>query len=93
MSKKIRLHQTSRSILEELSLAVPHKKKEHVIESRGHHIIASAINFLNVINENFDPEEADIITKRFLSAIKNNDPNKFVRQVRKIREGEGKDES
>ena len=68
-------------------MAVPQKRKEHVIESRGHHIIASAINFLNVINENFDDEDAEMITRRFLSAIKNNDPNKFVRQVRKIREG------
>lgn len=83
---KIRIHQASKSILEELNQAVPFKKKEQVIESRGHHIISSAINFLNALTENLDPEEADLITRRFLSSIKSGDPNRFVRQVRKLEE-------
>ena len=84
--KKITLHQSSRSILEELQRAVPNKTKEHVLESRGHHIISSAVNFLDVLTENYTEEEAEQITRRFLSAIRGGDPKRFIRQIRKIRE-------
>ena len=84
--KKITLHQSSRSILEELQRAVPNKTKEHVLESRGHHIISSAVNFLDVLTENYTDEEAEQITRRFLSAIRGGDPQRFIRQIRKIRE-------
>lgn len=84
--KDIKLHQSSRSILEELQRAVPNKTKEHVLESRGHHIISSAVNFLDVLTENYTDEEAEQITRRFLSAIRGGDPKRFIRQIRKIRE-------
>lgn len=84
--KKVTLHQSSRSMLEELQRAVPSKSKEHVVESRGHHIISSAVNFLEVLTENYTDEEAEKITRRFLSAIRGGDPQRFVRQIRKIRE-------
>ena len=86
MDKKIKMHQSSRSILEELQRAVPSKTKEHVVESRGHHIISSAVHFLEVITENYSEEEAEQITRRFLSAIRGGDPNRFIRSVRKISE-------
>ncbi len=84
--KKITLHQSSRSILEELQRAVPNKTKEHVIEARGHHIISSAVNFLEVLTENYTDEEAEQITRRFISAIRGGDPARFIRSVRKVRE-------
>jgi len=90
--KKIKLRQSSRSILDELNRAIPSKKKEHVVESRGHHIISSAIHFLQVLNENYTEEEAEQITRRFLSSIKGGDPNRFVRAVRKIREEQEHDD-
>jgi len=86
VDKKIKMHQSSRSILEELQRAVPSKTKEHVVESRGHHIISSAVHFLEVITENYTEEEAEQITRRFLSAIRGGDPNRFIRSVRKISE-------
>jgi hypothetical protein len=85
-NNKIKLHQSSRSILEELQRAVPSKTKEHVVESRGHHIISSAVHFLDVLTENYTDEEAEQITRRFLSAIRGGDPQRFIRSVRKIRE-------
>lgn len=90
--KKVVLQQSSRSILEELNRAIPSKKKEHVVESRGHHIISSAVHFLQVLTENYTEEEAEFITRRFLSSIKGGDPNRFIRAIRKIREGEGFDD-
>jgi hypothetical protein len=85
--KNIIVQPTSRSILEELNRAIPTKKKEHVIESRGSHIISSAIHFLQVLTENYSEEEADFMMRRFLSSIKSGDPDRFIRSVRKIREG------
>lgn len=85
-NKKIALHQSSRSILEELRRAVPTKTKEQVVEARGHHIISSAVYFLEVLTENYSDEEAEQITRRFLSAIRGGDPQRFVRSVRKIHE-------
>lgn len=87
MSKETpQFRQTSRSILDELSRSVPLRRREHVLESRGHHIVSSAINFLETISETYEPEEAEAITKRFLSAIRGSDPQRFVRQIRKIKE-------
>lgn len=83
---KVKMHQSSRSILEELQRAIPSKTKEHVVESRGHHIISSAVHFLDVLTENYTDEEAEQITRRFLSAIRGGDPQRFIRSVRKIRE-------
>lgn len=85
-NKKIALHQSSRSILEELQRATPTKSKENVVETRGHHIISSAIYFLDVLTENYTEEEAKQVTQRFLSAIRGGDPQRFVRSIRKIRE-------
>ena len=65
---------------------MPNKTKEHVLESRGHHIISAANNFLEVLTENYTEEEAEQITRRFLSAIRGGDPKRFIRQIRKIRE-------
>ena len=90
--KKITLRQSSRSILEELNRAVPSKKKEHVVENRGHHIIASAVHFLQTLTEEYSEEEAEQITRRFLSSIKGQDPNRFIRAVRKIRESKEQDQ-
>ena len=84
--KHIKLHQSSRSILEELNRAMPNKQKETILEARGHHIITSAINFLQVLTENYSEEEADQIMRRFLSAIKGADPDRFTRVLRKIKE-------
>ncbi len=65
---------------------MPNKTKEHVIEARGHHIISSAVNFLEILTENYTDEEAEQITRRFISAIRGGDPARFIRSVRKVRE-------
>ena len=85
-TKKTALHQSSRTILDELQRAAPLTNKEHVVESRGHHIISSAVYFLEVLTENYTDDEAEQITRRFLSAIRGGDPQRFIRSIRKIRE-------
>lgn len=82
----------SRSILEEISSFVPQKSKEDLIEARAQHIIASAINLLESIDESFTPEEAEALKKRFVSSIRGADPNRFTRMVKRIKLGENSEE-
>lgn len=76
----------TRSLLEELNEFAAKKDKEVALESRATHIIDSAINLIAHIRENFDPETAYELERRFINSIKGADPAKFARGVRKIRE-------
>lgn len=81
------INRKSRSILEEISSFVPQKSKEDIIEARAQHIIASAINLLESIDESYSPEEAEALKKRFVSSIRGSDPNRFTRMVKRIKFG------
>ena len=76
----------TRSLLEELNDIAVKKDTEAVIESRAVHVINSAINLLTLIRENFDPEIAYELERRFLNSIKGSDPAKFTRGIRRLRE-------
>ena len=86
------INRRSRSILEEISSYVPQKSKEELIEARAQHIIVSAINLLESIDESFSPEDAEALKKRFVSSIRGADPNRFTRMVRRIKTGSEEDE-
>ncbi len=72
------------SILEELDNILPKKDKDLVLESRASHAISAANHVLRLIHENYSYEEANDLTRRFLLAIKNNNPKKFERGIREI---------
>ena len=76
----------TRSLLDELTNMPLSKDKENVVESRASHIIDSAIRLMSFIRENFDPETAYKLEKRFHSSIKNMDSNKFSKGVARIKE-------
>ncbi len=78
----------TRSILEELSNISFTKDKENVVESRASHIIESAIRLITYIRENFDQDTAFKLEKKFNSAIKNMDSNKFTKGVARIKENQ-----
>ena len=86
------INRRSRSILEEISSYVPQKSKEDLIEARAQHIIVSAINLLESIDESFSPDEAEALKKRFVSSIRGSDPNRFTRMVKRIKTAEAGDE-
>jgi hypothetical protein len=81
------INRKSRSILEEISTYVPQKSKEDLIEARAQHIIVSAINLLESIDESFSPEDADALKKRFVSSIRGSDPSRFSRMVKRVKFG------
>ena len=74
----------TRSILNELSV-MPLKSddKTHLIESRASNIIQSAINLMEQLNVLYTPEQADDLKRKFINAIKHQDPKKFYRSVRR----------
>ena len=76
----------TRSLLDELTNMPLSKDKEDVVESRASHIIDSAIRLMSFIRENFNPETAYKLEKRFHSSIKNMDSNKFSKGVARIKE-------
>jgi hypothetical protein len=80
------MQKKTRSILEELNNVSFTKDKENVVESRASHILDSAIRLLTYIKENFEPETAYKLEKRFHSAIKNMDASKFSKGVARIKE-------
>jgi hypothetical protein len=80
------MQKKTKSILEELSNARINTDPENFVESRASHIIDSAINLVQFIRENFDQTTAYTLEKKFNSAIKNLDGNKFTKGVSKIKE-------
>jgi hypothetical protein len=72
--------------LEELNSISERKNSEAIIEARATHVINSAINLLNLIKENFNPEDAYELERRLLNSIKGGDANKFTRSIRRLRD-------
>lgn len=79
------MKRATKSLLEELNAIAARKNSEELIESRATHVIDSAINLLAVIKESFSPDEAYELERRFINSIKGNDPNKFIRSIRRLK--------
>ena len=75
----------SRSILEEISTYVPQRNREDLLESRAMHIISSAINLLESIDDNYDAQGAELLRNRFLSSIRGADPERFTRAISRFK--------
>ena len=75
-----------KSLLDELDHMIPNRDKYTVLEARVHHFITSGINILKQIEENFTPEEADVLTRRLFNSLQGKDPVKFQRKIRQLRE-------
>ena len=76
----------TRSILTELDELLTHKDKDNLLESRANNIINGAINLIRYIRENYEAEQAGELERRLLNAIKGQDPAKFSRGIRKIKD-------
>ena len=75
----------TRSLLEELDAIAIDKDRKHVVESRATHLIQSSINLLRMIKENFSEETSLDLEKRFIAAIKKQEPIKVTRGIRKLK--------
>lgn len=77
---------STRSILQELNQVASVRNADAVIESRATNIINSAINLIESMKKQYDPEVADELERRLLNAIRGQDPAKFTRGIRKVAE-------
>jgi hypothetical protein len=77
---------STRSILQELNQVASVRNADAVIESRATNIINSAINLIESMKKQYNPEVADELERRLLNAIRGQDPAKFTRGIRKIAE-------
>ena len=73
----------TRSILEEINTLVPNHNREEVIYSRADHVISSAINLINLIKENYEPDIAHDLERKFLNAIRLQEISKFKNSLRR----------
>ncbi len=73
----------TRSLLEELEAIGNNRDISHVIESRAHNIITSAINLIEMINKHYNKEVSEGLERKLLSAIKGRDQNRFAKSLRK----------
>lgn len=79
----------TRSILDEIDSHFLARDRENLLESRADHVIQGAINLINSIRESYDAEAAAELERRLLNSIRTQDPKKFERGIRRIR-NEGK---
>jgi hypothetical protein len=76
----------SRSILDAINDTIPEKDKMLITETRSSHAMASAINFIHFLQENYSKEESEELIKRFVNAVRTDDPKKFYRGLNHIKE-------
>ncbi len=72
-------------MLEELDSLRLHKDRENLVESRANNIIQGAINLVNFIRENYDTSAAEELERRLINSIRAQDPAKFSRGVRRLK--------
>lgn len=81
------MQKKTRSILEELDSIYAEKHadrdRRYVIESRASNVISSAIRLIEQIEQTFPTDQAENLTRKLLNAIRDRDPAKFVRTVRR----------
>jgi hypothetical protein len=80
------MEKRTKTLLEELEAIGSNRDMGHVIESRAHNVITSAINLIELINRHYTAEKAEILERKLLGAIKSKDTHRFSRTLRKNHE-------
>lgn len=77
------MQKKTRSILEELDSLYVERDQRLLIESRATSLIENAIRLLEQIEHEYTPEQAENLQRKLLNAIRNREPGKFARSVRR----------
>lgn len=80
------MQKKTKSLLEELDSLYIERDRRLVIENRARNLIDSAIRLLEDFEGEYTSEQAEVLTRKFLNAIRNRDTNKFARSVRRTHE-------
>ena len=73
-----------KSLFEELNSISYDRDNKRLVEQKGEHIIAGAINLMEFIESNFDEDTAADLKKRLVNSIRANDPRKFKRGMNSV---------
>jgi hypothetical protein len=84
------MQKKTRSILDEITTLVPQRDKHLVVENLALQAIARITNLVKIIETSYPKHQSDELVRRLQLSIKNNDPAKFTRGVRAIKESEEK---
>jgi len=79
------MQKQTRSLLQELEALGNNRDTNHIIESRAHNIITSAINLLEMIQKHYPEEQALVLEKKLLSSIKSRDQARFAKSLKKTK--------
>lgn len=79
------MQKKTRSILSELAEMPVTRDRANLVESRASHVIQGAINLINYIKENYEPNQALELERRLLNSIKGQDASKFTRGIRRLK--------
>lgn len=77
------MQKRTRSILEELDNLYIERDMRLVIENRATNLIENAIRLIEQIESEYPAEQAEILQRKLLNAIRNRDTGKFARTVRR----------
>jgi ABC-type protease/lipase transport system fused ATPase/permease subunit len=77
------MQKKTRSILEELDSLYIERDRRLLIENRAATVIASAVRLIEQIEQEYSTEQAEVLTRKLLNAIRNKDLDKFSRSVRR----------
>ncbi len=83
----------TKTLLEELTGSIPQKETTQVIEIRGSHVIASALNLIESIQHQFGKKIAEEMERRLISSIKSKSNAKFARGAKQLSKGLNADEN
>lgn len=75
----------TRSLLEEINDLAPARDMTTLLESRGTNAISAIIHLMEMIDKNYDADTAQDLQKRIMLSVKNRDPERFNRGVKKLR--------
>ena len=73
-----------KSLFEELNSISYDKDNKRLVEQKGEHLIAGAINLMEFIDANFDEDTASDLQKRLVNSIRSKDPRKFKRGMNSV---------
>lgn len=77
------MHKRTRSLLEELASMHQERDSRLIIETRARNLIENAIRLFEQIENTYSTEQAEILQRKLLNAIRNRDTDKFARSVRR----------
>jgi len=81
------MQKKTRSILEELDTMYHEKyddrNRRYIIEGRADNVTASAIRLVEQIEQSYSQADAENLVRKLLNAIRDKDPVKFTRTMRR----------